>query len=173
MHYEEWLICSTWGMWAKRWQWMNGMEKSQQKLKRVAPIVACIRWNQWNIGSSDVLLLNKSSGMLLALCGDLLHKKSNSWCSEVLFNDAMTLRSTSLQDTETIQPHLVLLKKKNRPFVDYLVPTEWSSFQCFAMTRSERRQAIWDTLHDHGRIEWQQTLSNLKKSFRWRLQRCP
>ena len=74
------------------WQFMSGVGKFQQRLTKVAPIVAHSRWNQWNTCSSVVLLLNKGGNMLLISCanslpkeGTLAHGNLSSWCNAFFY----------------------------------------------------------------------------------------
>jgi hypothetical protein len=53
---------------------------------------------------------------------------------------------------------------EERPFVDYLAPTEWSSFHDLQWPIEKTRQVSYDALQaEYGMIEWKRTLTDLEK----------
>lgn len=77
----------------RQWWWMIGVGKSWQRLTKVVITVACNRWSQWSIGSSNVRSLNKGDSMLLTSCGNSLPKDVTLvcynhflWCNASLVN---------------------------------------------------------------------------------------
>jgi hypothetical protein len=67
--------------------------KSQERLTKLAHIVARNWWIQWNIGSLAVHSLDKGGDMLLISCGNSLPKEGTLargnhflWCDAFLMN---------------------------------------------------------------------------------------
>ena len=138
--------------------WTNGVDEYQQRLIRVAPVVALHLWSRWSTYSSVALWLNKCGATRLTSFGNPLLKTRQYWLSKMQY----------LFD----QPLSKLLKPFNHMWfflrsgscMDYLALVEWSSCNARQWLVEKTHQVVLDSLRDYGRHEWQRTLTDWEKT---------